>query len=405
MTPALTISTTFLATDPTSTGLSASNQVNTASQASGGQIVVLNTAAHTVANQAQFPAIPAVPGLAKINDHLTAAQGHANNWLNTYSQQVLSTLQGVITFGELYQNLYATLYAAAQAMGTETGFQPNEISSLIGQITALQGQVKSQGTAAQLVYTDLTTYSTSVGADLSVFNTDYNTANIALGGASGLLQLLQNRIDADNTAMLKDALMIAGGSVMMVTGVLCFVAGVAGAVESGGASIALAAGGVALMGGGGAVTGLGAKDYDAKMADYADAQMQMASAKAELALLATLKTGFTNINSQLMTTQTALQGLVTAWQELDNGMDQVLTSLNAPETYLATLKQVQPTATPALVSIIISAEIKTANDDWTSSVQLASTLLANLRGAKFLVIATVPTIANMQAAYTQSLAA
>ncbi|MDO7884221.1 HBL/NHE enterotoxin family protein [Hymenobacter cheonanensis] len=104
----------------------ANQALNPASSGTSGQLLKLNSAAQAIANQAQFPTIPAVPTLASLNTHLATAQGHANAWLNTYSGSVLDTLQGVVTFGELFTKLYNPLHAAAVALGTQSGFAPNQ---------------------------------------------------------------------------------------------------------------------------------------------------------------------------------------------------------------------------------------------------------------------------------------
>ena|GEM_PF-1674919 len=386
-------------------GFSATKDVANAALSSGAQIVVLNNAAHAIANQAPFPPIPDVPGLDKINDHLTAAQGHANDWLNTYSAEVLNTLQGVVTFGELFTNLYTPLLTAAQNLGTQTSFNQDQISSLISEIGALQTQVNTELTQVQKVQTDLSTYVTNVGSDYSSFKGDYDTANTYLGGDQGKLADLQKEIDADNSAMTKDALMIAGGSVGMVAGILLVVAGALGEFETAGASTALIVGGLALMAGGATATGLGGKDYDAKLEDLTAATIKLNQDQSDLTTLASLKTSFSSIKDQLQSTEDALQSLVTSWQELSNGISAVVSDLQNPEAYLESLQKNDPNATPATVSIIVSAELETANDDWSNSLKQAQTLLANLRGVQFLVIQGQPTQANIQAAYQAQLAA
>jgi hypothetical protein len=391
---------------PSSTSSSTSSalsnaQVATAAVNSGSAVVVLNAQAHAVANQPQFPQLD-VQGLENVNAHLTAAQNHANAWLNTYSGEVLNTLQGVVSFGELFTNLYGSLYQNAQNLGTQTTFNQNQISALISEIKALQGQVQSQLNLATQVYNDITTYSTDVNQDYSNFKTDYNTAQNQLGGDSGAIKDLQDKIDSENSALTKDALMIAGGAVGIVAGALCIAAGVLGEFESGGTSTLLIVAGISLVAAGGTVTGIGAKNYDDTLDEIRTDTVNLGNMQNELKGLNALSGSLTNLTTAIGTTQGALQTLMTSWQQLDNGLAAVVSDLQSPEDYLATLQQTDPTATPSTVSIIVSAELQTANQDWQSALTNAKTLLGNLRNVTYLSTGSLPTQQAILQSYQQA---
>jgi hypothetical protein len=384
-----------------------SGQVPVAGQDTGSIVIQLNVLAKTVADQPQFPTTT-VEGLQDINKHLATAQGHANDWLNTYSAQVWNRLQGIISFGEVFNNLYGPLYQAAQNMASESQFQPNEIQKLIEALQALQTLVKSQYTQSQQTYTALTTYRTGVSADHSQFLTDYNTANAALGGATGEIAQLQSKISAEQDALNKDLAMIAGGSTMMVVGVLMIAVGALAEIETAGVSTALIVGGVAVVAGGATMTGIAGKNYDDTMHNMQADQRTLADDKAELTLLTGLKGQFDSLNTTLGTAEATLNNLVTAWQQLDNGIDAVVSDLQNPEDYLATLRQTQPDATPQTVSLIVSAELQTANQDWTSAVTLAQAYLTKGRNIEYISTGTqAPTqqaIAQASTASTNRLA-
>ena len=386
------------ATKTAKTSLSdANNQITTAAKGAGALVVVLDMAAHGVANQG-LPTVNIV-GLEQVGDHLKSAQDHANAWLNTYRKEVLNTLQGVVTFGEMFSHLYTPLHTAAQNMADEKEFKKDEIASLISQIKALQAVLQPQKNASAKVYGDITIYSKDVNTDYTNFDTDYKTADAKLGGDTGEIAQLQRKIDSENDALTKDALMIAGGSVGMVAGIVCIVAGALGAAETGGGTVALVVVGVALLAGGAAVTGVGGSDYDKKLDALSNDMTKLQNEKSELSVLKTLKLGFTNLKTQVSQTEAALKTLSDSWQQLDNGLGAVVTDLQTPETYLETLRQTDPNATPATVSAVVTAELETANDDWTSSLSIAKTLLANLRGTVALTSDKLPTQANIKAAY------
>lgn len=378
------------------------SDIQSASSQSAALIVVLNNSANTLINQAAFPNLN-VAGLENINDHLSTAKDHANAWINTYSGEVLNTLQGIITFGELFNNLYGSMYQSAQAMADETSFKPNEISDLIADIQALQSQVQGQQTVLNKTYTDITTYKTQVSSDYSNFTTDYNTAQATLGGDQGAIAKLQDKIDAENSALTKDALMIAGGAVGIIAGVICIVAGVFGEIETAGVSTGLVVVGIALVVGGATVTGIGGKNYDDTLKSLQTDYTNLQNMSQEITSLKTISTQFTNLDTVLATSQQALQTLVTAWQTLNNSFTAVISDLQNPENYLSTIQQNDPTATPKTVSTIVSAELQTANQDWQDAVSGAKDLLGKINGTVYLKNnSTLPTQDNIAQTYNQN---
>lgn len=378
-----------------------SGTVATAGQDTGSAIIQLNVMAKTVVDQPQFPDI-GVAGLKDINTHLATAQGHANDWLNNYSGQVWNRLQGIITFGEVFNNLYTPLYKAAQNMATESQFKPNEIQQLVGALQALQSLVQSQLTQSQQTYTLITGYRTNVSADHATFITDYNTANAALGGDQGLIKQLQDKISSEQSALNKDLAMIAGGSTMMVVGVLMIAVGALAEIETAGVSTALIVGGVGVVAGGAAMTGVAGKNYDDTMKNLSNDQVALANDQSELTLLTGLKGQLDSLDSTLQNAETVLGNLVTAWQQLDNGIGAVVTDLQNPQDYLSTLKKNDPTATPMTVSIIVSAELETANQDWTSAVALANSYLSKGRNIQYVSTGGAPTQQAIAQAASQS---
>lgn len=349
----------------------------------GSQIIQLNVLAKAVAEQPQFPTID-VDGLRDLNKHLATAQDHANAWLNSYSGQCWNTLQGLISFGETFDNLYSSLASAAQNMAKENQFQPGEISRLIASLQALQSLVQGQLTQCQKTYEVITTYNTQVLSDESTFKTDYDTANRILGGTTGEIAQLQNKISAEQDALNKDLSMIAGGATMMVVGVLMIAVGALAEIETAGVSTGLIIGGIAVVAGGAAMTGIAGKNYDDTMKDLASDQQKLAADQAELTLLNHAKGQISGLSTTLANTAAALANLVTAWQQLDNGIAAVVTDLQNPQDYLASLQKDDPSATPQTVSIIVSAELQTAQQDWERAVTVASALLEKGRNVQYI---------------------
>lgn len=349
----------------------------------GSLIIQLNVLARTVAEQPAFPVID-IAGLKELNAHLRTAQGHANDWLNGLSGDLWNRLQGLVTFGETFNHLYQPLLAAAQNMGDEDAFQPNEIHKLIGALQALQTLVKGQLVQSQQSYSALAAYRTNVAADHSAFLTDYNTANVALGGTTGEIAELEKKIDSEQEALNKDLAMIAGGSTMMVVGGLMIAVGALAEIETAGVSTALIAGGVAVIAGGATMTGIAGKNYDDTLKNMRDDKKRLAEDKAELTLLNHAKGQLGGLNDTLDQASAALQNLVTSWQQLDNGISAVVDDLQSPQDFLASIRKDDPDATPATASMIVVAELQTANDDWTQAVGIAKALLAKGRTVQYI---------------------
>lgn len=338
----------------------------------GSAIILLTSMAMTVDRQPEFPS---VPELEDLNPHLSTAKGHANEWINTWSGQAWDRLEGIVRFGEEFGNLQSGLLEAAKAMGDESAFAPNEIAKLVQMLQALQVLVAEQHTQSKKVFSQITTYANEVGQDYATFLTDFNTANRVLGGDQGAIARLTDKIAAEHEAMSKDLAMIGGGAAMMVVGILIIAVGALLEFETAGATTLVVGAGIAVVAGGAAMTGVAGKDYDDKLAQIAVDEAALANDQAEITLLHGVGTQLNSLNRGLARAQGALGNLVTAWEELDNGLKAVVDDLQDPEDYLASVRKTQPQATPATVALIVQAEIETAGQDWASAVKLAQSYL------------------------------
>jgi hypothetical protein len=355
----------------------------------GGAIITLTAMASQVAKQPQFPAVTSKE-LQSLNPHLATAQGHSNDWIDNISGQLWDRLQGVVSFGEVFGNLEGGLVAAAKAMGDEKSFAPNEIAKLIAMLQALQSLVQQQHDQSVTDFNKLADYAKAVNSDFSAFETDFNTANRVLGGDQGEIAQLQAKISSENDAMSKDLAMIGGGAAMMVVGILVIACGALLEFETAGAATLIIAAGVAVVAGGAAMTGVAGKDYDDKLAQVAIDQQNLASDRAEIALLHGVNTQLTSLTTTLAKTQQALSNMVTGWEQLDNGITAVVQDLQNPQDYLASVQRTQPNATPATVALIVGAEIQTAAQDWANSVKIAQSYLDKGRNVVFVNTGSKP---------------
>lgn len=360
-------------------------KVHGATSYSGSSIITLNVYAKSIVDQAALPKLD-VKGLKDVNTHLTTAQAHADKWLNVYSKDAWNRLQGVISFGELFTNLYKPLYAAAEKMGTEKEFRPNEIYKLIGALQAMQTLVKKQAAESQQCYSEITGYKDLVTKDHRIFKADYNTAVAELGGTKGEIAQLEKDIRAWQDGQ-NFALAVGGiGATIMVVGGLIIAVGALAEFETAGLSTALVIGGIAVVAVGAVLTVGSITTYEVGQSIVAKKMKQLANDKVELAALTALRGQITGINDTLNHAEAALSNLVTAWQQMDNAIDAIIADLQNPQDYLAKIKEHDPTATPLTASMIVCAELETANDDWDATVKYASALLDKGRNIKYIKV-------------------
>jgi hypothetical protein len=356
----------------------------------GSGIIQLNVLANTVVNQPAMPTV-AVPALTDVGSQLVTAQGHAKDWLYMYSKELWNCLQDIISYGETFNNLYVSLSTAAKSMAQDNKFQPNQIASLILMMQELQALVKQPQADATAVYQALTAYSTAVAADHTAFVTDFNAANVALGGTSGAIAKLTKKIAADNQALKTDLQLLGAGPTAIVTGMLVVAVGILGEIETAGVATALVVGGVAIIAGGATATGLAGTNYDSTMTALQADQAALAADNTALTLLTGLKGQLDGLANTLETTYNTLGNLITGWGQIENGLQSVINDLNNPEGFLAFIQKNDPNANPGTVSGIIVAQIETAQEDWINAVKIANSYLTKGRQVQYVSTAALPT--------------
>jgi Bacillus haemolytic enterotoxin (HBL) len=356
--------------------LSPSSTANSA-VAAGGYVISLNQSALQVCNQASFPSI-SIKSLTNLNSQLDAAKQHAKTWQSQYSKDVLNTLQTIITSGTLFTNLYNPVIQAASNLVANTGqFNDTNISNLISLLMPLQQQVASSAKSAQNVYGEITTYQQDVESDYTNFVTAYNTANAELGGTQGAIAQLQKQADAYQTAMNRDAIMIAAGAPTIIAGIALITVGAVGDLVTGGAATAAIVAGVVLVGGGVAMEAVAGKNYSESLAAYNSIQKEIANDKLELQQLSSIKGAATNLTTNLSDAEKVIGNLVTGWQELGNNFQAVISDLQNPEQWLENQQKLNPNqrVTPQIASDILCAELQTAQSDWNSAITQAQNVL------------------------------
>lgn len=369
--------------------------VDAVQQALAGAFITIKSATKALVLQPQLPSVT-IKGLESVNNDLAVAQANARDWTDTLSQTVQNQLQTVVDYNMLYGALHGHIIDAITAISrADQGNPPaGALAELHDYLAALQSQVQGilygvdgdksrPGEASALgAYNAIAAYNNKVTKDSATFTGYKNLATSSGSGISAEIKQLQQDIDADEEALGKDRVMIAGGAAMVVTGVLICVVAVALAPETGGATIAaIGVLGVGTIVGGVAVATVAAIDLAHKQQDVVSKTAQIAADKQELAALSTIGSAAKSIAAQAAAIHSALDTLVSNWQQMENDMGDAITNLVAPEHELMEWieKKSGETGSYQVLATILGAQFGTADKDWAAASSTAQTVLTNLK--------------------------
>ncbi|HEX8160297.1 MAG TPA: HBL/NHE enterotoxin family protein [Pyrinomonadaceae bacterium] len=277
----------------------------------GQSIVIVQTYAKNITTQ------PIITGLdseiPNLSTHQQTAVNHANDWLTTYQPQILQVQSDLLSFANGFNAYYQPLLTLAQQIQNGDSSKVNEfiqgLQELTNQITSKDNEVKN-------VISDLNTFSTELGSDVSNFNTDAQTAQNTIVGDNGTLSKLNDQLDSLNSAMSKDNAMIAGGAVIDVVGALMICVGALAEFETGGLSTALILAGIGVIAGGSTMIGLAAKNLSDSQDKYGQVSAEINSINASLTVLKTVEAQLNNFSTEATAAYNAVVSMDTGYQTL-----------------------------------------------------------------------------------------
>ena len=357
----------------------------TAGTTTAGQITMVNLAAAQILNQGRFPKLD-VPILSDLNAHLTLAQGHATTWKNTTSVQLLKEIQSLIYVGGLFQGCYDEIQPLLLQMGNTTTFDPTITSQIVNVLAPLQLRTAKEATAANARYGDIKTFHGQVMADSQTFATDYDKAIQAIGSQSELRKQLIAELDQLNTRIGHDDMTWGFGAAGMVVGGLVVACGVLLEIPTAGASTIIVASGAAIIAAGGAATAYGVADRIIALGKKRDTVAEIAQDDAEVGLIEAAKGHLGELSTKIDTLNDSVQQVLTAWQDLNSGLQLVLSGVQRPEDRLAQLQKTQPTARPCDVAAEIAGELEAADDEWEKALPILNGLLDKGANVKYVSV-------------------
>lgn len=252
----------------------------------------------------------------QINSSLATAQDHSHYFLNTLQPGMIGQLAGIVSYINL-QN------AAANGITPQTSK-----SDTLKVLQAIKEQATDYHVSAKKLVTHVDNFRTSLSDDAANFASVVSNLNAAVSGDKGVLASLENqlkdidhKIDTAIAGSVVSGLAILGGALLIGIGVIA-------EFETAGLSTGLVIGGAALLAGGaageaGSALAL-ASLYKQKNAILTK-ELQL---KAEVKLASGISSGYQNLSNSAANAATASQQMANAWDELDDHLGNLITSVD-----------------------------------------------------------------------------
>lgn len=314
----------------------------------------------------------------EINSGLGAAQGHANNYLNTIQPAIITNIANI-----------ANYYAINNAVPTSLPPGATE-AQWLDILKALRDQAEAYQKDASGVVTKLNGFRTDLGSDTANFAGYVSQLNAAVNGDKGMLSAIDDELSSIDAkiagaiaGIVLSGLAIAGGVFMAAVG------GVASFVTAG-TSGWLVAGGVAIV-----AAGVGGEVASALvLASLNDHKATLLQDKSTLTSEVNLATGISgaigSLNSQASAALTAATQMENAWSFLAADLDTLAGNLKSGITNTGTLR--------SLFLNAANGATKTVIDD-TNIIKAQMTGVQNLTAPANTNISTfIVDVANQHAA-------
>lgn len=306
------------------------------------------------------PAIPGVPADPTLNTSLTndlaTAQLHATYYLETLNPQLIGLSSQIIGYGNQWTAMFNQLLTDANNIN-----DPTSRTDFISGINLLINKAHTGKTFCGKAATALVNFSTSdLAVDIQNFTNDYNSINAIYGSASSEQAQLQQAIDACNTGMRNDLIVMGASALGLLAGGVAVTIGVLAEIPSAGTSSALIVGGFFLAAGSAVAGSVAAVDWvnqnkTLQKATYALSQAEAICASTQQAMenVQSLSTACTNASN-------AALALSDTWDSLASDLG---------ETAQALAKAEYNIDSSWLVSLLNSA-----NADWQQALSIAQQL-------------------------------
>lgn len=282
----------------------------------------------------------------QINDGLTLAQSHSNNYLNSLQPLIIRNIANIGAYYNLHNAVATTLPPGATD------------KEWVESLNALKDQSQQYQTHASDIARKIGLFRDAVTVDSAAFSKIVVGLNAAVEGDGGVLSdintelsTIQGKIDGAIAGIVLSGLAIVGG--VFVTAV-----GAVADFVTAGASTPLVVGGIAIIAAG--VGGEVASALILKGLNEAKAGLlqDKADLKAEVKLALGISSGYASLGSQAKTAATAATQMQNAWTFLESDLGAMISDLEKGVVNAGQLRTIFLTAA--------NSEIKTVMSDITT---------------------------------------
>jgi len=306
----------------------AAQGINAANKMQSSQALIIQTYANSIKEQPPVDFF-GEPHLAtyqtQINDGLTTAKAHADNYLNIIQPSIIQNIANIGNYYALNNAVATTLPAGS----TEAQW--------ISALTTLQIQSNGYKIAANAVVVALRNLHTNLTTDAAAFQTTVTNLNTAVNGDNGILasdnkelDSIQGKIDGAIAGIVTSGLAVIGGVFLICVGAIAdFVtAGTTTPAVVGGIGIVVAGVGGEI---GSAIALASLNDQKGKLLT------EEASLTAEVKLATSISSGYQSLLGQVKGAVDAATQMENAWGFLSSDLGNMIGDLqngiqNAGET-------------------------------------------------------------------------
>jgi hypothetical protein len=296
----------------------AAKGMNDANKAQASQTLIIQAYANSVNEQppVDFAGQAHLATYEKqINDGLTAAQAHANNYLNVIKPAIRTNISAIENYYALHNAVATTLPAGStEAQWTQA-------------LTTLQVESAKYQKDAKVVVTSLQTLHGNLTTDTASFSSTVTDLNTAVTGDNGILATddkelasIQGKIDGAIAGIVTSGLAILGGVFMIIVG----------SVEdfiTEGTTTPLIVGGIGVVIGG--ISGETASAIALKNLNDAKASRltEEAKLKTEVKLALGISSAYQSLSTQVKNAVDAATAMENAWGFLSSDLGSMISDL------------------------------------------------------------------------------
>ncbi|WP_426430346.1 HBL/NHE enterotoxin family protein [Winogradskyella sp. HB-48] len=251
----------------------------------------------------------------EINDGLTAAKGHANNYLNNIQPSIVTNISNI-------HNYYQTFNAVPIALPPGSS-----IDAWLNALRALKTETTNYATLSHNVVNSLSTLNSQLGDDAASFSSTVSNLNAAVNGDNGVLDQINSDLSTVDSQIAGAIAGTALSGLAIVGGVFMIAVGAIADFVTAGTTTPLIVGGVAVLAigiGGEVASAITLKNL---YAEKSDMLQRRSTLTAEVNLALGVSSAYNKLKGEAQNAMTAASQMKNAWGSLGSDLDNMATDL------------------------------------------------------------------------------